>query len=640
MYGEHPVSGMTVYTRQYSTVYNGHTYNFTMQSFSGKITNSQEKALQSVVDSAVFGKQSAGGSTSEHSKTFDYKDSKTGLKFTVPAGWKEEPLSKKRETIDVKFVSEGAAFAEIMYGSIDMWSSIPEADKAGMNRSDVNNTLFSLEDISAMMGAYSGGTTTISYNDITTVTYNGSEYFCLTANTSSSGITIPMTQLMHIDNGYIYLFQYYGDRTGENYNGFESLLKSTVYSTPQASATATPKPTAKPTTKPTATAMPQPSASETNSKTSATTGDKIYYIPESDLTVTVPNGFTVFTRTLSEDDPNLAKYGYTKDSLLSDMEKDHVHLMAISDDGLSMMYISVFENINFTNFSRMSDSDLEKLMTELGNARFVSTGMTVNNSRVYHHSQTNFIKIFSTSLLGETKVWIRQYSTVYNNQTINFTLLSFRGFFSSDQDMQLTSLVDSAVFGEETKSYFDYKTAIWITIAGFALFALIPGFIAKNKGNSFWVFYFLSFVITPVVTTVIVLCLKNRSTVNNTNNSDIVIQNEQNRLSTDHGTESKKEAIDHNSEELVEVQDTVEILESTPTNDIVETPTEAEGEKEYSDDVEDDAIQSTVQKTADDISRTPNDTPDDIKKLRFCRYCGFELLENSEFCSHCGKKVR
>lgn len=135
---------------------------------------------------------------------------------------------------------------------------------------------------------------------------------------------------------------------------------------------------------------------------------------------------------------------------------------------------------------------------------------------------------------------------------------------------------------------------------------------------------------------IITLCLKNRSTVNNTNNSDIVIQNEQNRLSTDHSEESKEDATEHSSEELVENQDTVGIFESAPTNDIVETSTEAEGEKEYSDDVEDDAIQSTVQNTADDTSPTP----DDIKKLRFCRYCGFELLENSEFCSHCGKKVR
>ena len=27
------------------------------------------------------------------------------------------------------------------------------------------------------------------------------------------------------------------------------------------------------------------------------------------------------------------------------------------------------------------------------------------------------------------------------------------------------------------------------------------------------------------------------------------------------------------------------------------------------------------------------------QEVRFCRYCGFKLLENSQFCSHCGKEV-
>lgn len=450
MYGEHPVSGMTVYTRQYSTVYNGHTYNFTMQSFSGKITSSQEKALQSVVDSAVFRKQSAGGSTSETSKTFDYKDSKTGLKFTVPAGWKEEPLSKKRETIDVKFVSEGAAFAEIMYGSIDMWSSIPESDRAGMNRSDVNNTLFSLEDISVMMGSYSSGTTTISYNDITTVTYNGSEYFCLKANTSSSGITIPMTQLMKIDNGYIYLFQYYGDRTGENYNGFESLLKSIVYSTPQASATTTPKPTAKPTT---------------------------------------------------------ATY---------------------------------------------------------------NTSNSGSNSPSY---------------------------TSYNR----------------------------------TNNYSGLK---WATIIGIALWALIPGFIAKKKGRSFWGYYFLSFVITPLVTMIITLCLKDRNKVNTA--SDFDIQTDQKRPVTEPIAESNKDTIEHNTDEPIDNPNAVGVAEPAPIENKVETTTEAESKNKESNQGEDTTAQSAEEISAEDA----NPTPDDNKTLRFCRYCGFELLENSEFCSHCGKKVR
>ena len=467
LYGSYSAGGTTTYIREYCTVYNGNLIMITMASYAGQISASHESALQSAIESIQFDTSKNTANTPEPKQTqaaqpseIIYIDQKTGLKFTVPAGWKEEPLSKKRETIDVKFVSEGAAFAEIMYGSIDMWSSIPEADKAGMNRSDVNNTLFSLEDISVMMGSYSGGTTSVSYNDITTVTYNGSEYFCLKANTSSSGITIPMTQLMHIDNGYIYLFQYYGDRTGENYNGFESLLKSTVYSTPQASVTATPKPTAKPTTKPTATAKP----------TTATN----------------------------------------------------------------------------------------------------STSNSSSNSPSY---------------------------TSYN-RTNNYTGLK------------------------------------WATIIGIALWALIPGFIAKKKGRSFWGYYFLSFVITPLVTMIITLCLKDRNKVNTA--SDFDIQTEQKQRVTEPIAETNKDTIEHNTDEPIDNSNAIGVAEPAPIDEKVETTTEVESKNKESKKDEDTTVQSAEEIRAEDA----DPTSDDNKTLRFCRYCGFELLENSEFCSHCGKKVR
>lgn len=45
------------------------------------------------------------------------------------------------------------------------------------------------------------------------------------------------------------------------------------------------------------------------------------------------------------------------------------------------------------------------------------------------------------------------------------------------------------------------------TLIGIALWALIPGFIAKKKGRNFWGYYFLSFLISPLITMIITLCL-------------------------------------------------------------------------------------------------------------------------------------
>ena len=48
-----------------------------------------------------------------------------------------------------------------------------------------------------------------------------------------------------------------------------------------------------------------------------------------------------------------------------------------------------------------------------------------------------------------------------------------------------------------------------VQIIGIALWALIPGFVAKKKGRNFWGYYFLSFIISPLITMIITFCLSN-----------------------------------------------------------------------------------------------------------------------------------
>ena len=53
-----------------------------------------------------------------------------------------------------------------------------------------------------------------------------------------------------------------------------------------------------------------------------------------------------------------------------------------------------------------------------------------------------------------------------------------------------------------------YSSSFGITLLGVALWALLPGFIAKKKERSFWGFYFLSFIISPLISLIIILCIK------------------------------------------------------------------------------------------------------------------------------------
>lgn len=119
----------------------------------------------------------------------------------------------------------------------------------------------------------------------------------------------------------------------------------------------------------------------------------------------------------------------------------------------------------------------------------------------------------------------------------------------------------------------------WTSIIGIALWALLPGFIAKKKGRSFWAYYLLSFVITPLITTIITLCLSKIK-----------------------------------EEEQPVVQSEAEVVERT----IVAESTEIKPEE----------ISSR--------SEVSNEVP---RKIMYCRRCGSKLIEGSEFCSNCGISI-
>ena len=53
------------------------------------------------------------------------------------------------------------------------------------------------------------------------------------------------------------------------------------------------------------------------------------------------------------------------------------------------------------------------------------------------------------------------------------------------------------------------ETAMLGSVIGLLLWPLLPAFIAKKKGRSALGYYFLSWLISPLIVTIIVLCLRN-----------------------------------------------------------------------------------------------------------------------------------
>ena len=220
-------TGKTVHGLQYYTIYDGKAMNFTMRSYEGRLSSRQETAIKTIVDSIKYDKAPPVADRGEDTNSFIHTDTDSGVTFTVPANWKQEAFSKDREFIDVKFVSTKEDGCTMIYGSTDMWSQMSASDRAGYTRSDLNNSAFTKSDIAAMYNT--------TADKISTVTYNGVEYFKGETNYTSDAygvdITVKMTQLVYIDNGWMYMFQFGGTSTHKLYSDFESLLKSVQYPT-------------------------------------------------------------------------------------------------------------------------------------------------------------------------------------------------------------------------------------------------------------------------------------------------------------------------------------------------------------------------------------------------------------------------
>lgn len=216
---------LSVHIVQYYTIYNGKAMNFTMRSYEGGVSLRQKIAIKSTVDSIKYDATPSTPNTTPDMDPFIYTDTDTGVKFTVPANWIQQELSKEREFLDVKFASQKDSGCTILYGSTDVWSKMSASEKVGLTRSDINNSAFTLSEIAEMYN-------TVAYK-ITSVTYNGKQYYQstneVTTNAYGMDITITLTQLTCFENGWMYTFQLSETGTHSLYGDFQKLMKSVEF---------------------------------------------------------------------------------------------------------------------------------------------------------------------------------------------------------------------------------------------------------------------------------------------------------------------------------------------------------------------------------------------------------------------------
>jgi hypothetical protein len=226
----------TVYGLQFYTVSNEQAMNFTLRSYEGSISTSQKNTICTIVDSIRLNYEVATVPTVESSPAFQYKDKNTGVTFTVPDGWNKAALSEQRNYLDTMFESTEDPGLIILYGSTDLWSELSVAERIACPRSNFSSDLFTKQDVADIFGT--------SKYLVDDVTYNGVHYFKVATTTEKEAmglkVSVTMTQLFCVENGWGYTFQFGGPESSPYYADFVSLIKSVDYPEASNSASAIP----------------------------------------------------------------------------------------------------------------------------------------------------------------------------------------------------------------------------------------------------------------------------------------------------------------------------------------------------------------------------------------------------------------
>ena len=227
----------TMYGLQYYTVYDGKSINITLHSFLDEIGADEEGAFLGIVDTVRFDTAPQLNDPPAETEAFVYTDLNTGLSFTVPANWVEEPLNEEREHITAAFVSNVNPGLCIFFSSEDFWGGLSADVQSLYPRAEADNSLFTKADIAYIYGC--------EESEVSTVYFGDRAYF--SAETTDTGTLYGLTAttnsivFFRCENGYVYTFRFFDTQESPYYEDFESLMNSVTYPLADTSAMTYPK---------------------------------------------------------------------------------------------------------------------------------------------------------------------------------------------------------------------------------------------------------------------------------------------------------------------------------------------------------------------------------------------------------------
>lgn len=167
-----------------------------------------------------------------------------------------------------------------------------------------------------------------------------------------------------------------------------------------------------------------------------------YNISELGLDITIPSGYKVITRDTPANDSVFSDLGRTKSDIIEQFEASNIYLNAISNVFNEEVVVTMDTN-TLDNFSALSDTSLKMLDSSFVN-EYEKMGISVLKYDIYQHSQAKFVRVYFEDAANSVNGL--QYCTLYNGKAMTFTMRSYSGEITTNQEQTIKNIVDSVKY--------------------------------------------------------------------------------------------------------------------------------------------------------------------------------------------------
>ena len=210
---------------QYYTIHDSQAVTLTLRYEGEEIPEDYQKLEKELIDSVRF------DDAPPPAEPFEYLDSETGVRFVVPAGWVEVLVDQsnfnadQQKAVRATFSCTAQPNLAIVYACTDVMEQMPGLFKMFADRSMIDMEAISLDDLVEALPyeVRSAETQNIAGRDFYVLEVSG------TTSVAGTAVDFTETDVIRIENGYEYTFQFAGTADDPRYPEFLTLVENAEF---------------------------------------------------------------------------------------------------------------------------------------------------------------------------------------------------------------------------------------------------------------------------------------------------------------------------------------------------------------------------------------------------------------------------